>query len=81
MRISNQYKYVICGTALAFALCAASPAMCQQDNSQNGGSQMPPDQGNASTASPGTPLQPSEIQEQQIEQQQQAQQQSQPPGG
>jgi hypothetical protein len=80
MRKSEKCRYVFVGTMLAFALCAAEPALCQQDNSQSGGSQMPPSQGGATASSPGTPLQPSEIEEQQIEQQQQSQQQTQPPG-
>lgn len=69
----NNVGHLVLGAMIALALCAAEPALGQQDNSQSGGSQMPPDQGTAPSTSQAAPLQPSEIQEQQIEQQQQTQ--------
>ena len=75
MHISRK-RFMLTATLLALALGISGPALAQQDNSQSGGSQMPPDQGTTTNAAPATQLQPSEIQEQQIEQQQ-----AQPPGG
>jgi hypothetical protein len=72
----NPKRFPIAALLFVLACGVSGPALAQQDNSQSGGSQMPPDQGATTNTAPATQLQPSEIQEQQIEQQQ-----AQPPGG